>query len=196
MDISTDKPKLVFTGNLNNPKAETIIEKIKTQKEFKVKTRIPNTTISVKTKISILKNAYLIAFSKLGYEFIFGLSKLVHPVIYKIRECIITKDENFDLWFVKLLDYPDDLEGLSFIVTPEKRIALSVCFKIREAVKVQVLFPCPVDEDFEAKSIFPDKKFYKYYTMNHLLPLVGKANEGTNQSYWNLYFELRKLVNA
>jgi hypothetical protein len=195
LNFSNDKPKLTFIGNFKNPKADTIIEKIKNQKEFKVKAKIPNNTISNKTKISILKNAYLIAFSNLGYEFIFGFSKLVHPIIYQIRECILYKNEDFNLWFVQEYDYPDNMEGLSFIITETNSIALSVCFRLRSTLKLQVFLPNPEANVFNQNDVFLENRNYKYYTLNHVLPIVKNPQEEDNLSYWDLYMEFLNFLN-
>lgn len=189
------KPHFKFSGNLNYPAVKELISDIKSGKEFKVETAIPKNYLSSKTKVSIPKNAYLLAFSKIGYELIFGMKRRVHPFYDKIRQVIHEKDDSFDLWFVQENNYPEQMEGICFIITETKRIALSICFQINSTLKVQVFLPCPEDDDLIEQDIFPNNKNYRYYSINQFLPIVGREKELDKESYWNLFREFKSSQN-
>lgn len=195
MDLNTAKPIMKFIGHMDNPVAQNLIKEIRSGDTFNFSFKLPPEIISPLTKISYLKNAYLLAFSDIGYEFIFGLAKLQHPYINRLRCTIINKDVNENLNFVQEVDYLDDMEGLSIMRLENNLTALAVCYflplKSGNKLKVMVIFPNPYDINFEFKNhIKPDTEFrFHFLNINHLVPKVGVEPSPENISYWDLWHQ-------
>ena len=191
MDLNTEKPNIKFIGHKDNPKAVNLVEKLKSGETFNVDIKLPSEKASPLTKISYLKNAYLLAFSDIGYEIIFGLAKFHHPFINRLRCTIINKDVNEDLSNVQEVDYPDNMEGLSIMRLDNNLTALAVCYalplKSGNKLKIRVIFPNPYDIDFEFKNHLKADKAFHYYNINHIISKVGNEPSPDKISYWKLW---------
>lgn len=193
MDLNNEKPIMKFIGHMENPVAQNLVKEMSSGGTFKVNFKVPSDKASPLTKISYLKNAYLLAFSDIGYEFIFGLTKLQHPYINKLRCTIIDKDVNEDLSFVQEVDFPDNMEGLSIMRLENNLTALAVCYslplKSDNKLKVRVIFPNPNDINFEFKNHLKPGSLFHYYNITHLIPKVGVEPSPENIRYWDLWHQ-------
>lgn len=142
---------------------------------------------SKSVKLACLKNAYLLAFSTLGYSFIFGSEYIEHPVINQIKEQLVNPDEDLmDLGFVFPSTSLDDSMVGVVLCRFEKFSWLQVCFDVGKdnyKKRIAVLFPSASNDNFVFLELIYKRHdiSYRAYKMENI-DLYTKVG---SLYYWN-----------
>ncbi len=186
------KPKEMHQG------AQKILNLLQTEKEFPISFSFVKPSDPA---IALLRIAYLLAFSTLGYSFLFGATKYINPNIDKIRRQINSPSEQI-LTEVPVLKWhlPDDFLGVNIIYEPKEVRALLVVFDLKTSHKQHrfcAILPGPDDFGFSAfknlRDILVINKTvdFKAYVFPEKLMLESPTD---SFKYWYLWEELNSFT--
>lgn len=176
--------------NLSNYIADSLLD---FKKSGRITAKLSQINDNSKTvKLACLKNAFLLAFSTLGYGFIFGSKYIEHPIICKIREQLRKPNENIlDLDFVfPTVNMNDELLGI-FLCRTEKFSWLHVCYEIGKSdykKRIAVLFPLASHDNFDFLTELnsnSEKTFSAFKIEN-----VDLTTEAGSLYYWDICDQL------
>lgn len=157
--------------------AMKVISKLQEKGEINTEFFLPNNRGIRKINIALLRSAYLLAFSRLGYSLLLGGSKIVNQNIQKVRKQIQFPDRKIiEKIPVFNEDFPDEMLGVSIIVSPKKMRGIFVVFdlEITRKWRFGVLLPGPDDYGFKSYNYTIDKLLnentvnFKFQSINQL----------------------------
>ncbi len=129
------KVNLVFEKRRTSPENYNNLEQIiKNRKDSEIKIT-PDTYDPIKSNISILRSAFLIAFKKMGYGFLFSKNS-------DIPRRLIRDFQSRNTKFNAILkaEFPDDMLGVNIIVNPKNICGYLIVVKIKDE-KYGVILP-------------------------------------------------------
>lgn len=148
-------------------------------KEVSFKYPIPDPRDEKILQIALLKIAYLIAFEKLGYIFLFSKS------IQIVRDQLNNPDKEIikPPFWIKY-DFPDENLGVNIITKPKKLKSLLIVFDLKtksDKYRFAVVLPGLGSDDDKIYDILPDE-------------LTGKGNiDGEINNYINSNYNIKDL---
>jgi hypothetical protein len=198
IENATNAIKIEFTSPIEHQGIKKINQIITSQKEFKLTYTLPNID-QRQFDIAMLRTAYLIAFSHIGYGLLFGITKTINQSYNLIREQIQQPDK---MLIEKILVYPDNypalLKGVNIIKEPKEYRGLFIVFDLKLDKNIRtygVMLPGPDDYGYEcANQLYNDKKNGKSpeILMNNLPKLKIEYPSHAIDYYkkWATYHEL------
>lgn len=162
----------------HNPIFATDLKNIGWQKEISFSFPKPEPLNENILKISLLKIAYLKAFEKLGYIFLFSKNmQIVRKQLDNPEKEIIKPP----FWFK--YDFPDDKLGINIITKPRELRAFLIIFDLKtssDKYRFAIILPGLGEDDDKIYDIFPDRTIGE-----------GFLNCELN-NYINFHYDIRK----
>lgn len=147
--------------------------------------------------LALLRVAYLIAFSELGYSFFFGGTKYINPNIQRIREQLLYTEKKLITEIpIFIEDFPDEFLGVNIIYSPKKYRSILVVFDLsssNEKYRFGVILPGPDDYGFNAYNAFlnnlsnSSKINFDAYTFPEKLDLTNKNDSIEYLKAWEYF---------
>ncbi len=184
-------PILHFTPKEMHQGATKLLNLLKTGSKFNLQFNFKK---SILPEVSLLRIAYLMAFSYIGYGFFFGGTKYVNPNIQRIREQILNPTrKQIDYIPILMENFDDEFLGVNIIYEPKELRSLLVVFDLKTGhseYRIGVSLPGPDDHGFDAYLKFKEIKLVnapielKVYTFPRKLNL---NQLGDSKEYWKCW---------
>ncbi len=163
--------EFVITTKNFHEGAKRFMELFDSQKLFNVNFSLPNLR---GCELTFLRTAYILAFSQLGYSYLFGGSHYINPNSEIIRKQLFYPDKKI-IPFIPIIkeDFPDEFLGTNIISYPNELKSLLVIFDLKVDKKNHrygVILPGPDAHGFKAYKWFSEFDKNKKITFDaHLI---------------------------